>query len=71
MAIEKTMTFAEVLRASPEAAAVLMRYGLHCIGCHISAFETLEQGAKAHGLTDAQIDAMVAELNGGQAPAAG
>lgn len=68
MAIEKTMTFAEVLRSDPKAAVVLMRYGLHCIGCHISAFETLEQGAKAHGLTDEQIDAMVAELNSRSGP---
>lgn len=67
MTIEKTMTFQQILEANPKAGAILMRYGLHCIGCHISAFETLEQGSKAHGLTDEQITSMVTDLN--QSPA--
>jgi hybrid cluster-associated redox disulfide protein len=63
MSIEKSMTFEQILEANPKAGAILMRYGLHCIGCHISAYETLEQGSKAHGLSDEQIGKMVTELN--------
>lgn len=34
----------------PIAADVLRRFGLHCAGCGISKYETLEQGVRAHGL---------------------
>lgn len=34
----------------PIAADVLRRFGLHCAGCGISKYETLEQGVNAHGL---------------------
>src|SRR5579872_5042018 len=34
----------------PVAAEVLGRFGLHCAGCGVNKYETIEQGAKAHGL---------------------
>ncbi len=57
------MTFAEVLKQFPKSGAILAGYGLHCIGCRIGAFETLEQGAQAHGLSPDKIDAMIKDLN--------
>lgn len=57
------MIFLEVLEANPKAAEVMFKYGLHCIGCHAARFETIEQGGKAHGLTDAQIKKMIEEMN--------
>lgn len=62
--VTKTMTFGELLEIKPDAGAILAEYGLHCIGCHIAVFETVEQGAKAHGLTDEQLAEMVTKLNG-------
>ena len=47
----------------PRAAEILMAHGLHCIGCGVSAFETLEQGAKAHGMDDTEIKKMLKEIN--------
>lgn len=61
--INKFMTFGDLLESYPEAAWVLARYGLHCIGCHIGFMETIEQGARAHGLNDEDIDKMIEELN--------
>ena len=61
--IHKDMTFAEVLKQFPKSGAILAGYGLHCIGCRIGAFETLEQGAQAHGLSADKIDAMIKDLN--------
>ena len=61
--ITKDMTLGDVVMKYPEAAQVMLRYGLHCIGCHVAAHETIEQGAKAHGLEDAQIEKMVREMN--------
>jgi hybrid cluster-associated redox disulfide protein len=37
-----------------------MKHGLHCVGCHVSAFESIEEGAMAHGI---DVDALVADLN--------
>ena len=61
--ITKAMTLGDVVMKYPEAAQVMLKYGLHCIGCHVAAHETIEQGAKAHGLEDAQIEKMVREMN--------
>lgn len=61
--ITKTSTFADVLIANPKAALVLLRYGLHCATCHLAAEETIEQGAKAHGLTEKELKKMIEEIN--------
>ena len=61
--ISKDMTFGDLLKQFPGAGPILMRYGLHCIGCHIGVSETIEQGAKAHGLNDDKISLMMKELN--------
>ncbi len=61
--VNKEMSFGELLQSYPQAGMVLMRYGLHCIGCHIAVMETIEQGARAHGLTDDEIDGMIEEIN--------
>lgn len=62
--ITKNMTFQEALEKSPEAAGIMMKYGLHCIGCHIAPFETIEQGCLSHGIEEKDIDKMIKEING-------
>ena len=61
--IKKDMTFGELIKVCPQAGSILGKYGLHCIGCHIAVVETLEEGSRAHGLSEEQINEMVAELN--------
>ena len=61
--INKDMTFGELIQSFPDVAPILAGYGLHCIGCHIAVMETIEQGAMAHGLSSAQLNKMVGELN--------
>ena len=46
------MTFGELIKKHPKAGPILAGYGLHCIGSYIATVETLEQGARAHGLND-------------------
>ena len=60
MTITKEMTIEEVVTQYPETMVVFMRHGLHCVGCHVSAFENIEDGAMAHGIN---VDALVADLN--------
>ena len=61
--ITRDMNIGEVLQIAPEAAEIMMMYGLHCIGCHVSFYESIEMGAKAHGLTEDLIDNMVEDMN--------
>ena len=48
--ITKEMTFNQVLQMSPEVAKVLGKFNLGCVGCMGAMNESLEQGARAHGL---------------------
>jgi hybrid cluster-associated redox disulfide protein len=58
--ITKHMILSDVVQQYPETAEVFMRFGLHCIGCHVAAFETIEQGAMSHGI---DVDELIKELN--------
>ncbi len=49
----------ELVAALPIAADVLTQFGLGCSGCSVSKYETIEQGAKAHGL---RVEPIVAAL---------
>jgi nitrogen fixation NifU-like protein len=61
--ITKTMLLSIVADKYPQAAPILMQFGMHCIGCHIAAQETVEEGARAHGMSDEQITQMVEAMN--------
>jgi len=58
--ITKDMTFGEVLQRFPKTFPIFAKYGMHCIGCSMSAYETIEQGAKAHGI---DVKKFVDDLN--------
>jgi hybrid cluster-associated redox disulfide protein len=61
--INKDMTFGELMQLYPDTTPILGNYGLHCIGCHLSVSETIEQGMKAHGMDDAALAKLINELN--------
>lgn len=61
--ISKSMMLGDIVQKFPKSVPLLAEAGLHCIGCHVSAFETLEQGCKAHGLSDKEIDSLVKRMN--------
>jgi hybrid cluster-associated redox disulfide protein len=61
--ITKHMMLSDVAMQYPDTAHIFFKYGLHCIGCHVAMFETIEQGAMAHGLTAEDVDNLVKELN--------
>lgn len=48
--ITKDMTIQEVVFKHPELMEVFMEYGLHCMGCAVAQFDTIEAGARAHGV---------------------
>lgn len=48
--IKKDMTFYELIQSNPEAATKLAEKGMFCGGCPMAMMETVEQGARAHGV---------------------
>ena len=60
--ISRASTIGELVLNHAVSAEVLLKHGFHCIGCSLAAYETLEEGAAAHGMGDAQIDALVQEI---------
>ena len=63
MNITKTTLINGLLEKNPEAAEVLMAYGLHCVNCHFSDLDTLEDGATMHGISDEEIGLMIKDVN--------
>ena len=49
----------ELVKQLPIAADVMGQFGLGCSGCSVNKYETIEQGAKAHGL---RIEPIIAAL---------
>ncbi|GAC1392740.1 MAG: Mrp/NBP35 family ATP-binding protein [Vulcanimicrobiaceae bacterium] len=50
----------ELVGSLPIAETVLTQFGLHCAGCGVNKYETIEQGAKAHGL---RVEPILAALS--------
>lgn len=61
--ITKDMNLGEVAYKFPESAEVLLDYGLHCVGCFASSFDTIEVGAKVHGMSDEEVAEMIERIN--------
>ncbi len=57
------MNVMEIAALHPGAAGVLAEYGLHCVGCSYSEFDSLREGAYTHGLTDDDIAMIVEDLH--------
>jgi len=53
--VHEKMSFSELLEEYPEAADELFASGMHCVGCPVARFETIEQGASMHGIDTEQL----------------
>ncbi len=61
--VKKDMLIIDVITQYPEVAPILMGYGLHCVGCHFAGADTLEAGAKKHGIDEETIKMMIKGAN--------
>ena len=61
--VKKDTRISEIIEKSPKAVEVLLEHGLNCATCFLGQFETLEQGAKLHGMTDKEIEKLVKKIN--------
>ena len=53
----------ELLMKKPELAGMLLSSGMGCIGCPMAQMETIEDGCRAHGMSDKEIDKLIGRLN--------
>ncbi len=59
--ITKDMLIGEILQKGGSGAAeILMRSGMHCVGCPSAQGETLDEAATVHGMDS---ETLVEELN--------
>ena len=58
--ITKDTTIGTLLEIDRNVATVLMRAGMHCIGCPSSQAETVEEASFVHGI---DADKLVAQIN--------
>ena len=54
--VTKDMTIGELLQVDNNIAGILMRAGMHCLGCPSAQAESLEEAAMVHGI---DIDALM------------
>lgn len=61
--LTKDILITDLAEHYPQATEILMaKYGIHCIGCVAAQFETLEQGAQAHGIVGEDFKKMMKEM---------
>lgn len=61
--IKRTDLLGDIVSKYPEVVPVLAQSGLHCIGCHVSVSESLEDGCTVHGMNSKEIDELVDAAN--------
>ncbi|MEX0932986.1 MAG: DUF1858 domain-containing protein [Candidatus Pacearchaeota archaeon] len=61
--IKKDSNLMEVIEKYPEIVPILLGYGLHCVSCSFSKFDTLETGAKLHGFSNEEVKMILRDVN--------
>lgn len=61
--ITKKTVIGEAIRLCPKATEILTQEGMHCPACPMVAMETLEEGLKAHGKSDEEIEEIIKKIN--------
>lgn len=61
--VTKDTNIAEMVSKHPKAAEVMLDYGLYCVGCALSPFDTIESGAKIHGMDKGEVEEMIKRIN--------
>ena len=58
--VSKDMLIGQLLQIDANIAPILMRAGMHCLGCPSSQMESPEEAAMVHGL---DVDVLVNQIN--------
>jgi len=63
MEITKDTQISEILKYREDLIEDLLQLGLGCVGCPMAQMETIEQGLKAHGASDEEVEQVIEKLN--------
>jgi len=66
MQISKDMMIGELVRMNELIPPVLMRAGMHCLGCPSAQSETLEEACMVHGIDCDQLVSGINEVLAGK-----
>ena len=58
--VTKEMTIGQIIMVDKGIIAILLNYGMHCIGCPSAQGESLEEACMVHGL---DVEPLVDEIN--------
>ncbi len=58
--VTKDSLLQEIIEQDRRYAQVLLNFGLHCFGCPLTAFETVEQASMVHGI---DLEFLLEKLN--------
>ena len=58
--VTKDTLIGEVLMINMDIANILMKAGMHCVGCPASQGETIEEACQVHGM---EVEPLVNEIN--------
>jgi iron-sulfur cluster assembly accessory protein len=65
--VNKDTMISDILMINPEKSPLLteimLEFGIHCVGCGASSFETLEQGVLGHGYSETDLNKLITDLN--------
>ena len=65
--VNKDTMISNILMIDPKKAdlltEIMLEFGIHCVGCGASNFETLEQGVLGHGYSEKDLDKLITDLN--------
>jgi len=65
--VNKDTMISNILMIDPKKAdlltQIMLEFGIHCVGCGASNFETLEQGVLGHGYTVKDLEKLITDLN--------
>ena len=61
--VTRESNIADIVFKYPEAAEVMASFGLNCVGCFASAFDTIGQGAQIHEMDEDEVEELINEIN--------
>jgi hybrid cluster-associated redox disulfide protein len=62
--VSKDMLIGQLLQIDANIAPILMRAGMHCLGCPSSQMESLEEAAMVHGIDPEELMKKIHEAIG-------
>ena len=61
--LDKKVFISEIVKESTRSVELLAEYGIFCVSCPLNQYDTLEAGAFIHGMSQEDMDTMIAEIN--------